>query len=124
MTHANRPEKIAAIIADIESGASVRKACEAIGVGASTFLRWVEEDGISEQYARAMEKRADAVFEEMFDIADGGSDDVARDRLRVDTRKWCIARMNPKKYSERLDLNHSGAVKVEAVTVEFVRPNK
>ena len=86
-----------------------------------TFLRWVSEDEkLSEHYARAMEIRADIMFEEMLEIADDGSNDfmtitkgdkeyevenkewVNRSKLRVDARKWILARMTPKKYSERL----------------------
>jgi hypothetical protein len=64
--------------------------------------------------------------EEMLDITDDGSNDwmeihdkdgtsigwklngehVQRSRLRVDTRKWVASRLKPKKYSERLDMNH------------------
>ena len=114
MTHPNRPEKIAAILALISSGKSVRKACAEIGVPDPTFLLWVEQEGISEQYARAMEKRADAVFEDIIEIADNPDPnaDVQRDKLRVDSRKWAVARMAPRKYGDRLDLNHGGDMKV------------
>ena len=114
MTHPNRPEKIAAILALISSGKSLRKACEQEGVPPSTMSRWIEEEGISEQYARAMEGRADAVFEDIIEIADNPDPnaDVQRDKLRVDTRKWAVARMAPRKYGDRLDLNHGGDMKV------------
>ncbi len=32
-------------------------------------------------------------------------DAIAKARLRVDTLKWVCARMNPKKYSDRLKLD-------------------
>ena len=114
MTHPNRPEKIAAILALISSGKSARKACAEVGVPDPTFHRWVEEEGISEQYARAMEGRADAVFEDIIEIADNTDPDadVQRDKLRVDSRKWAVARMAPRKYGDRLDLNHGGDMKV------------
>lgn len=63
--------------------------------------------------------------EDILDIADDSSDDwetrtnsrtgeeyevvnqeaVQRARLRVDTRKWLMAKMKPKKYSERFELD-------------------
>ena len=74
----------------------------------------------SEDYARAhanaMASRADVIFEEILEIADNTEDDIItnsdgnkvtnhnviqRDRLRVDTRKWIAAKMNPKKYSDK-----------------------
>lgn len=44
------------------------------------------------------------MFEQMLDIADGSSEDVQRDRLRVDTRKWALSRMSPRKYGDKLAL--------------------
>ena len=55
----------------------------------------------------------------MIEIADNGSDDtiideeggerannaaVQRDRLKVDTRKWLLAKMHPKKYGDKIDM--------------------
>lgn len=120
MTHANRHEKSAAILDAISGGKSVRKACKENGVPDPTFLRWVEEDGFSEQYARAMESRADAMFEDLVEIADDRGEDVNRDRLRVDARKWALARMNPKKYGDRIeiDANHRVTVAEEPLAPE------
>ena len=51
----------------------------------------------------------EAMAEDIFDIADGNEDgkedeDIARSRLRVDTRKWYLSKIKAKKYGERLDL--------------------
>lgn len=86
-----------------------------------TFLRWVSDDvKLSEQYARAMEIRSDIIFEEILEIADDGTNDymtivkgheeyevenkelVNRSKLRVDARKWILARMQPKKYGDKV----------------------
>ena len=79
-----------------------------------------------DQYAKARELQADTIFDEMFDIADDGSNDwmlkksgddeievlnhehVQRSRLRIDTRKWALARMAPKKYGEKLETTLKG----------------
>lgn len=72
------------------------------------------------QYEDAMDMRADLMFEELEDIADDGSNDwmekegkdgssftvldhehVQRSRLRIDTRKWILSRMKPKKYNDK-----------------------
>lgn len=37
---------------------------------------------------------------------------VAWQRGRVDVRKWTLARKRPKKYGDKLDLNHSGNMSV------------
>ena len=56
------------------------------------------------QYTRAKDEQADALAEEMLDIADDEKEDVNRSRLRVDTRKWIASRLKPKKYGEKLEL--------------------
>jgi len=87
----------------------------------TTFYVWLENDiEKSKQYARAIKMRADLLFDEMLDIADDNTQDfidqdlgdgmitqkfdhehVQRSRLRIDTRKWVIERMNAKKYNEK-----------------------
>lgn len=74
----------------------------------------------SDVYARTREARADKLFEDLIKIADYGVNDtytdeegntrtdhdvIARSRLRVDTRKWVISKMVPKKYGDKLELS-------------------
>lgn len=71
----------------------------------SIFLWMSKHEGFSDKYARACEERADYLAEEAVAIADDDSTEpgkVQRDRLRVDTRKWFVAKIHPKKYSERI----------------------
>lgn len=78
-----------------------------------------ERPELVERYTRAREMQADAIFEEMIEIADDGSNDwmlkraddptsvvlngehVNRSRLRIDSRKWILGRMRPMKYGEQ-----------------------
>jgi len=84
------------------------------------------ELGVTEHYALARRIQAELMFDEILDITDDGSNDwmqrhgkdgestgfavngeaVNRSRLRTDTRKWILARMDPKRYgdSSKLDL--------------------
>ena len=102
------------------SGRSLRAICREDDdmPAASTVFYWLSQYGaFSEQYARAKEAMAEAMFWEMIDIADNVHGDVyiddkgqqhinydviARSKLRVDTRKWVLARLAPKKYGERI----------------------
>ncbi len=112
------------IISHIEGGNSLRSALELDNTPSSqTFYIWIDEDeDKSKQYARACEKRADVVFEEILTIADENQFDtktlddgkvvvdsevVQRSRLRVDARKWMLGKMNPKKYGDKLDIGHT-----------------
>lgn len=104
----------------IADGKSLRSICSAEDLPAtSTVCKWLADiDGFSEQYARAREAQADAIFDEILDIADDSGLDtsvdehgkpkvdgeaIARARLRVDARKWMAGKLRPKKYGEKLD---------------------
>lgn len=125
----NKDEAISEIIDRITKGESLRsilpvkKRPEHLPA-LKTFLDWVaQDDNLSKHYARACEVRADLMFEEMFEIADDSTNDymlrkigndevevenkevIARSRLRIDTRKWALSKMNPKKYGDALKLS-------------------
>ena len=41
---------------------------------------------------------------------------VQRSKLRVDIRKWMVSKLNPTRYGDKIQTEHSGEVKVETVT--------
>lgn len=121
------PETGTRICVEISAGRSLRSICDDEGMpDKATVFRWLASDEtFRDQYARAREAQADAMLEEIIQIADDGENDtykdeegrvrtdqdvIARSRLRVDTRKWAMSKMAPKKYGEKLDLTHGGAV--------------
>lgn len=69
----------------------------------ATIYEWLAQNpDFSDRYARASEQRADHYFDEMLDIADRAlPEEVQKAKLQIDTRKWVLARMNPKKYSDK-----------------------
>lgn len=122
-----KQQKIAdTICGHMEAGMSLREACKQDGtVSKTAFGKWLAKEGneaLIAQYVRASESRADAVFEEIFEISDNGKNDwmqrngegdagyalngehVQRSRLRVDARKWALSKMMPKKYGDKLQL--------------------
>lgn len=119
-------------------GESLRKICLSDDMPSKgTVMRWLAEDDggkLRDQYARARDMQADALFDECLDIADDGVNDwvedqdggekyngdhVQRARLRIDTRKWMAGKLRPKKYGDKLDVDLNGSLKVETVAVEF-----
>lgn len=92
-----------------------------------TFYIWLDSDPDKvKRYARSTEIRAEEIFEDMLEIADDGTNDfmtitkgdvtynvedkevTSRSRLRLDTRKWMLSKMQPKKYSDKLDITSDG----------------
>lgn len=90
--------------------------------GPGTFLGWVgKHDTLEKRYVRAMEIRAEHLAEEIHELADqeppatvsiidGKTIErvdvswLARQRLRIDVRKWTASKLKPKKYGDRVAL--------------------
>jgi hypothetical protein len=96
-------------------------------------------EGNKTQYTCAREERADFIFEEILAIADNSGNDrkiikdgeevinheaIQRDRLRVDARKWAASKMNPKKYGDKTEVEHSGEIKGESKTINIIVGDK
>jgi hypothetical protein len=113
----------------ISDGESLRQVCRDESMpSTSTVLKWARElPEFSQQYAKAREDLLEHWAEEITDIADDGSNDwikrehesgrldlvpdsehINRSRLRVDTRKWLLSKLAPKKYGERVAAELSG----------------
>ena len=105
----------------------------------STIYRWLDSDahdGFRNRYARARQDQADTLADEIISIADDGRNDwmeanaedsiawkingehVQRSKLRMEARKWTAAKLKPKKYGDRVDLNGSFDVKIKPVELE------
>ena len=105
----------------------------------STIYRWLDSDahaGFRKRYARARQDQADTLADEIISIADDGRNDwmeanaedsvawkingehVQRSKLRMEARKWTAAKLKPKKYGDRVDLNGSFDVKIKPVELE------
>ena len=112
----------------IADGLSLRSICLEEGMPSKTSVfRWLEKhEAFRDQYARARVLQADALFDDILDISDDGTNDwierkdekgeptghystngeaIQRSRLRVDTRKWMAGKLRPKKYGERQELD-------------------
>jgi hypothetical protein len=115
-----------AIVADalecISNGYSLLGYCNEKGYVYSTVNAWLSS---CEDYARAREVRAEKIFDEMLAIADTEvettktiinddsisivkEDHIQHRKLQIDTRKWILGRMAPKKYGDKLDLTTDG----------------
>lgn len=106
----------------ISGGMSLRTACDQDGMPVrATFFKWMRENPeFLNQYARACEERTEAFAEDILSISDEGigvikagaekkSGAIAQIvRLQVDTRKWMMSKMKPKKYGDKLDLTSDG----------------
>jgi len=124
-----RPTKYTKDLADkicekLACGESMRTVCKPESMPSmQTVFSWLRTlPDFLEQYTRAKQESADALVEEMIDIADDWSNDFMeikkwdeyynvenkevtnRSKLRVETRKWIASKLKPKKYGDKLEL--------------------
>lgn len=74
----------------------------------------------SDQYERSTNVRTENMFDDLQNISDlkDETESPMRSRLRIDTRKWYLSKIMPKKYGEKIDLT-SGGEKIEGNTIIF-----
>jgi hypothetical protein len=103
------------VLQGMRDGLSAFKACQAAGVPQSTFNRWVDADAkLAEDYAHAREDLIERMANDVLELADSEvpeTGDGKRDwqaiqqrKLQVDSRKWLLSKLAPKKYGDRLEL--------------------
>ena len=99
-------------------GESARQICRGDDMPVmSTLMKWLTEPdkiAFSEQYSRARDCQADFYADEIIDIADELGEGVDSNainiaRLRIDSRKWKVARMSPRKYGDKQQIDHTSS---------------
>lgn len=104
----------------ISDGRSLRSICLADDMpDKATVFRWLGiHESFRDQYARARQAQADAIFDEILDIADNPmmgekrkvmddgreevtyGDMIEHRKLQVDVRKWMAGKLRPKVYGD------------------------
>lgn len=116
------------ICARLANGESLRTICyEKDMPDHSTVISWtLSNELFYNQYARAREIQAEVMFDEILEISDDGSNDLMtitkgnvsyntedrevtnRSKLRVDSRKWYLSKVLPKKFGDKVDVTSAG----------------
>lgn len=120
------------ICSKIAEGESLRSICrEEEMPNKATVFNWLRTNKeFLDQYELSMEERTIAMGEETIEISDDSlilaqaSDPksagaiVQAQKLRVDTRKWLMSKMKPKKYGDKLDVMSDGKA-IQGNTIIF-----
>ena len=139
-----RPSSFTQEMADLicerlADGESLRAICSSEDMpNRATVFRWLaSNDQFSDQYARAREEQAECLADEIVAISDEAeaavkhegeevrlvmdATAIARNRLRVDARKWVASKLKPKKYGDRVQhANDPDNPMPSSLTVSFV----
>jgi transposase len=130
-TKTDKQQKITEVLTQMREGKSLRQASQMAGVARQTFLDWVDKDQeLAGQYAHARAAMIDKIADDIMTIADeelvatgeGRVDSamVQKQRLRVDTRKWLLSKLSPKKYGDKLELSGDEQAPVSIQRIERV----
>lgn len=105
------------------------------------IMNWLHiHEEFVQRYARACETRTWRMVEETLDIADKpfpaekvtikangdresvSGDAVERSKLMVETRLKLMASLNPKRFGQKVDVNHTGTITLEALITRSMEP--
>ena len=134
------------ICIEIESGRSLRSILkEDKGMpSSSTFFIWLNEsESKAKRYEMATDIRTDALFDEIMEISYNteigetvktntkgeiettNGDMLGHRRLKIDALKWSLSKLNPKKYSDKVDVTSGGkeiSTAPTAINIGIVKP--
>jgi hypothetical protein len=98
-----------------------------VGISADSIYSWMRTQlGFVDKYARARKDQTQLLADQIVELADkdricekitikaDGSrevvilDQVERTKLQIDSRKWLLSKLDPKKYGERVVNEHTG----------------
>lgn len=124
------PEKLTAVLELIAIGEPSGKACRSVKAATSDFWRAVAaDDTVRERYLRARDSGLERWADEIVDLADESrlgkkreqgmgangpidktvtADMVERTRLQIESRKWLLAKLRPKKYGDAMQITGAG----------------
>lgn len=129
-------EKANTILGMMVEGMSLRKICAADDMpDMSTVYRWLSKHKeFSNNYAKAQQDRTTAFAEELLEIADQFDnladkldvEHIQRAKLRIDTRKWIMSKMDPKRFGDKVEQTIQGPAgddgKPTAILMTIVDP--
>lgn len=122
----------------IEDKISFNQSVSDSNISLVTFYNWIAKNEAFQQlYNYARNIRSDVLFEEIIEIADTteegtktkttmtGIETTTGDmtdhrRLKIDARKWVVAKMQPKKYGDKMDLTTNGKDLNPNITIEII----
>jgi len=109
------------ICLEVERGTALRVACVSFMSTRKFYELLDESKERQKRYARACEERAGKIFDDILTIADESNADVSlyegkiridgeaiqRSKLKIEARKWVLSKLEPKKYGDKIDVDHT-----------------
>jgi hypothetical protein len=95
----NDPMTMEIVIQRVLDGESLRQIATAWDLPVTRFVKWIaEDDKRTAEYENALRVRADELVHEALEAAEIGTDDIARDKLKVETKFRVASFWDKQKY--------------------------
>ena len=117
------PEIAESILERLAAGESLREICQSENMPSESAVRkWVQQDtgSFGAQYTRVRDIGLDCQNDYALAVAKDPATPVDRARLIVETLKWRLAKMAPKRYGDRLELAGDAANPL-TIAVEYIQ---
>ena len=97
----------------IADGHSLRQICSEESMPSkATIFKWlIDFPEFSDQYAQARALQMETMADDLLELADSADEkNYNPKRLQVDTRKWLMSKLAPKKYGDNAQFNVTGEI--------------
>ena len=118
-------ERADILLERIAKGELINKICAEEGMPSLTTIhRWLDAvPGFRQRYADARTLQADSLAEMAIDAAASATPaDANVARVRFDAYRWLASKVAPRTYGDKLDVNHSGQITLEAMVTSSLAP--
>lgn len=136
------PEHGELICAEIVNGGTLNSAGLKAGVTSRTILNWLHKyEKFNQMYYQARQLQMEMIIDGILAISDDSSQDwkeeeygngktrivvdhehIARSRLKIDTRKWLAAKLYPKIYGDKIQVD-GGQVTMATLVITNEAPD-
>ena len=99
------PELAAEICRRVSNGETLRDVCRTPGMPPESTVRWWfshDLEGFAALYAQARKSQVEAWADDLVAISEERDTEPNDRRVRIDTKRWLMSKLVPKKYGDRI----------------------
>ena len=105
------------VMGEVRTGRALRNVLSDRSINPNVFYPFLDRNPVAaERYVQARNASLDAIAEHALAIADDPAIDANKARVMVDTRKWFLSKLAPKKYGDHIDISVSASHTAAALT--------
>ena len=99
------PDLAAEICRRVSNGETLQEVCRTPGMPPASTVRWWylhDLEGFAALYAQARQSQVEAWADDLVAISEDRDSEPNDRRVRIDTKRWLMSKLVPKKYGDRI----------------------